>query len=531
MRTASLLSLALIIACNGPDTDTDTDMVETDTDTDTDSDTDTDTDTDTDALPTVAAASDEGPAGESIDIAVTLTDEDVDTVTLDVSSDDTALFPAGSLVVSGTGADRTIAASPAAGVTGMATLTLTATDAASQTGDTTIELDIYVNRSFTGAVLKDSGFTGDHLHSVDTDAAGNVYTCGYVNLGASGTTHADKTGLDGTVAWTNNETAAIGNIGRRCRVNAAGQLAIASQLKATGGDNSQSLGLYTYQTDGTEYFAPKVFKFGGVDSYGTQAAIADDGSVYVLADTLSGGSVHLVKYASNGNEEWSKTVVTGGTSNRAANFMVASDGSVWVVGFGSGTLTDSDAGTHVTQDVDGYIAVYSSAGALTGFEMISSTGPDYLADIVEGDDGVYICGTTQGTLGAALVSSQDWVVQKRTDISTVAWTTQGGETSGNNACIGIDLGHDGTVYAVGYANYVDGTNAQSHITSLTAAGVVNYSKIGGTPGTFTSAASVSYSGRDLLVAGTTDAEIGGLTPTNGKDGFLIVADPVDGSIR
>lgn len=390
-----------------------------------------------------------------------------------------------------------------------------------------------LERTFGGVSFKDGGNSGDHLHSVAVDDGGNIYSCGYFNLGGSGTARVDKTLLDGTVEWTNAETAPIGNIGRRCRVRGDGQVAFATQLKATAGDNSQSIGLYSYNTDGSDAIAAVVFKAGGVESYGSAADVAADGTLYLLAETQGSSKVMLYRFSAAGVEDWSRTVIQGGSSNRATNVLVAHDGSIVVVGYGTGTLTDSDGGTHSTQQSDGFIARYDSSGSLSDFELIGTAGNDYINNVAHGSDGFYICGGTEGGLdGNSLVSDRDWFVQKHTSLGTVAWTTQDGDAAGKkNMCRGIDLAPDGTVYLAGYSDYVGSSDSKMRITSLDGAtGAQRWSIQRGADAKFTMATDLMYSLGDVIVGGTTNGELGGVTPDN-TDGFVMIVDASSGAIR
>lgn len=225
----------------------------------------------------------------------------------------------------------------------------------------------------------------------------------------------------------------------------------------------------------------------------------------------------------------------GGNSTRAGTLFIASDGKLWVTGFGNGTLSDSDGVSYTAQAIDGLLAVYAPDGTLEHFELLGGANNDYLNGVAAGEDGVYLVGTTESVLtGTGLTAERDWFVQKRTDVDTVAWTAQGAPTnqdrsSGND----IAVGHDGTVYITGYAGFVDGSNAKSFVASLDPTdGSENYAQVFGQTARFTASVGIAYSGRDLVIAGSTNGSLDETSPEfGGTDAFLGFLDPTDGSFR
>ncbi len=75
-------------------------------------------------------------------LSLTVTDAEPGSVTLTVSSANTALLPPGAIVLSGTGANRTVVTTPAPGQTGTAVITLTVTNNTSQTASTSFTLTV-----------------------------------------------------------------------------------------------------------------------------------------------------------------------------------------------------------------------------------------------------------------------------------------------------------------------------------------------------------------------------------------------------
>lgn len=105
--------------------------------------------------PTVSAVGDQS-IDEGTDtgaIAFTVGDVEGDTVTVTGASSDTTLIPDANIVIAGTGANRTVTVTPAAGQTGTATITLTLDDGNS--GTTTQTFDVTVNAIDTTPAVSD----------------------------------------------------------------------------------------------------------------------------------------------------------------------------------------------------------------------------------------------------------------------------------------------------------------------------------------------------------------------------------------
>jgi len=88
-------------------------------------------------LPTISDVADQSTAEDLAISGIPVTVGDVETpaadLTVTATSSNIALFPTGSIVVSGTGASRTLSLTPAANASGTATITLTVTDASGAT--------------------------------------------------------------------------------------------------------------------------------------------------------------------------------------------------------------------------------------------------------------------------------------------------------------------------------------------------------------------------------------------------------------
>ena len=101
--------------------------------------------TDVNADPTISAIANQtiNEDGNTGALAFTVADADGDTVSVTGASSDTGLIPNGNIVIAGTGANRTVTVTPAAGQSGTATITLTLSDG--NGGSATETFDVTVN--------------------------------------------------------------------------------------------------------------------------------------------------------------------------------------------------------------------------------------------------------------------------------------------------------------------------------------------------------------------------------------------------
>lgn len=144
---------------------------------------------------------------------ITITDEDAATVALTGTSNNQTLVPNANVSFSGTGANRTLTVTPAAGQTGTATITVTATDAGGLTGTTTYTLTVNaaanptVSLSVSSNTAAESTPAGTPI-TVTATASSPVATAQTVNVGVSGAgvTSGDFTLSNTTITIPANAT-------------------------------------------------------------------------------------------------------------------------------------------------------------------------------------------------------------------------------------------------------------------------------------------------------------------------------------
>jgi hypothetical protein len=97
----------------------------------------------TDLPPSISSVSNQSTCGAVVGpLSINLTDESVNTVSVTASSNNTSVISNSNIIISGTGANRTINITPTSSQTGLVTITLTATDAGSNSVNTTFTIDV-----------------------------------------------------------------------------------------------------------------------------------------------------------------------------------------------------------------------------------------------------------------------------------------------------------------------------------------------------------------------------------------------------
>ncbi len=169
----------------------------------------------------------------------------------------------------------------------------------------------------------------------------------------------------------------------------------------------------------------------------------------LIASTLGVGFLAFaVPAAVAQNQVWIRQI---GTSSNDEPWNAAPDGSggVYMTGFTSGSLGGPSAG-----GVDSFLAHYDSAGSQTWIRQLGTSGNDLLYGAApDGSSGVYVCGTTSGSLaGPYAGGAADIWLARYDNAGNQAWIRQIG-TSGNEQ-IYAAAAQDGSggVYLGGYTD-------------------------------------------------------------------------------
>jgi catechol 2,3-dioxygenase-like lactoylglutathione lyase family enzyme len=169
-------------------------------------------------------------------------------------------------------------------------------------------------------------------------------------------------------------------------------------------------------------------------------AIAQDGSggVYLCGETQgalgapkAGGLIDydawLARYDGAGSQLWVRQL---GTTEREVAYAATADGSggVYVGGDTEGSLGGPKAGPPLDDDV--WLARFDSTGNQVWIDQLGTDATDFARSAApDGAGGVYLCGSTQGTLGGPTAGFYDAWLARYDSSGNRLWTAQIGSAA------------------------------------------------------------------------------------------------------
>ncbi len=222
-----------------------------------------------------------------------------------------------------------------------------------------------------------------------------------------------------------------------------------------GGGTGSNILVARYDGAGTRLWTDE---FGTTVYDLAQAAAADGaGGVYAAGWTegvltgpasFGGRDAWVTRYTGAGARLWVRQFGTGGFEH-AHTAAPDGAGGVYVGGTTSGGLGGPSAGL-----TDGFLVRYSSAGAQLWARQLGTGSDDVLkAAAADGAGGVYVTGETSGSLGGPNAGSQDAWLARYNSAGTQLWIRQFGTNSWDLASAAATDGSGGV--------YVGGTTAGS----------------------------------------------------------------------
>jgi hypothetical protein len=185
------------------------------------------------------------------------------------------------------------------------------------------------------------------------------------------------------------------------------------------------------------------------------AAVPDNsGGVYVSGATTGslggpsagGYDAWIARYDRAGNQTWIRQF---GTSTSDEAYTAAPDGSdgVYLSGWTGGSLVGPNAGA-----TDAWLARYDSAGNQTWIRQFgSSTWEDARASAADGSGGVYVSGWTRGNLGGPSAGDRDTWLARYDSVGSQTWIRQLG-SSGDDSVSAAAPDGSGGVFVSGTTN-------------------------------------------------------------------------------
>ena len=297
---------------------------------------------------------------------------------------------------------------------------------------------------------------GDEATTLAFDSQGHLYVAGYVGDGALGSWDAFLRKYDesGNVLWERQYGSAEIDQGWGVAVDRDNNVYVAGfTYGALEGDNAGSADVYLRKYDAAgQVLWTRQF---GTDTYEDAWTLTTDqqGNVYVAGYTEGvfvpgrgdGKDAFVRKYDPHGSVLWTEQYGSLGDNwTFPEGLAVDSHGNLYVCGTTYGVLEGTSAG-----DGDAYLRKYDAAGTLQWTRQFgTSTYDDAWSVAVDAWDHVYVAGHTWGSLGADHAGMEDAFVRKYDASGNVLWTKQFGTDAADSASA-ISIGSDGGVYVAG----------------------------------------------------------------------------------
>jgi Bacterial Ig-like domain (group 3)/SdrD B-like domain/Beta-propeller repeat len=255
--------------------------------------------------------------------------------------------------------------------------------------------------------------------------------------------------------------------------------------------------------------------------------IAVDASGVYVAGTIDFGAVlpgqagagdrdaFVRRYDADGNEVWTRQFGSPG-DDQATAIAIDSTG-VYVAGTTFGSLAGSSGGQ------DAFVRAYSSGGSLLWTSQFGSPGDDQATGVAAGASGIYVSGTTTGALpGQTSSGRQDAFVRRLNPGGAEGWTRQFG-TAGADSATGVAADGSG-VYVGGFtagafAGQTSSGGDDAFVRKFDAGGADVWTRQFGTPGS-DRVNGLTSGGAGVYVAGQTDGTLPGQTGAGDQDAFV-----------
>jgi hypothetical protein len=263
----------------------------------------------------------------------------------------------------------------------------------------------------------------------------------------------------------------------------------------------------------------------------TGVAVASSG-IYVVGATngslpgqVSQGNTDAFvrKYGTSGKVLWTRQFGSPGTDD-ASGVAVASSG-IYVVGTTGGTLP----GQTSSGGQDAFVRKYDVAGNVIWTRQFGTSTLDRTYAVASTGAGVYVAGVTWGLFPANWPSGNtDGFVRKYTHAGNAAWTTQFG-TSDDETVASV-AATSSRIHAVGFTRGTFAGQSSSGgfdgfvVTLGASGGLIEWTRQFGTPGDDTVRA-VDVTPAKIVLGGATQGAFPGGSSSGGFDGFVRTFEP------
>jgi hypothetical protein len=298
----------------------------------------------------------------------------------------------------------------------------------------------------------------DSSEGVAADAAGNVFITGYTygDLGepSAGSSDAFVSKYDpaGNLLWTRQPGTANPDGSYGAAADAAGNVLISGETYGDLGGPSAGLGDAFVAKHGPAGNPLWTRQLGTAD-YDTSSGVAVDasGNVFITGHThgdLDGPNAgnedaFVAKYGPAGNLLWTRQLGTAAYDSSEGAAADAS-GSLLIGGGTEGSLDGLSAGGR-----DAFVSKYDPAGDLLWTRQLGTASHDDGRGVaVDAAGNVFLCGSTEGSLGGPNAGDRDAFLSKYDPAGNWVWTRQLG-TADFDDSRGVAVDAAGNVFITG----------------------------------------------------------------------------------
>jgi hypothetical protein len=371
----------------------------------------------------------------------------------------------------------------------------------------------------------------DQAYGVATDSTG-IYVAGTTYGDLPGQFHSGgadafirKYDSAGNVLWTHQ----LGTVGDNyiAGAAAAGSAVYVAGYTDTPLAGQTGAGLWDgfirkYDQSGKVLWTREV---GTAGDDGINAVAADSTGVYIAGQTdgaFPGAKnagyedAFLQKYAANGTLAWARQF--GTADQDLANGVAVDSSGVYVVGSTAGSLNGAAAGMF-----DGFVRKYSLSGALLWGNQFGTPLNDEAYGVASDSTGAYVVGYAEGSLGGAkFAGGYDAIIRKYSASGALAWNREFGSTA-DDRLTAVAADPSG-VYVTGWTHgalggQASGGGVDALLRAYTPQGAVAWTRQwGGTADDF--AYSVATGVNAVYTVGQTNGSLPGQTTSGGADAYV-----------